>query len=87
MAFSSLNLLLQTQALLSSINYLTSIIPSAGQKMGDIKEINISTEKQRKNAVLQKGLKNRVFFGCFFSFVCFLLLVRAFRILELSGQS
>lgn len=74
MAFSSLNLLLQTQALLSSINYLTSIIPSAGQKMGDIKEINISTEKQRKNAVLQKGLKNRVFFGCFF-FVCLFFVV------------
>ncbi|XP_074183747.1 intermembrane lipid transfer protein VPS13C [Rhinolophus sinicus] len=53
-AFSSLNLLLQTQALLSSINYLTSIIPSAGQKMGDIKEMSISTEKQQKNTVLQK---------------------------------
>ncbi|EPQ04528.1 Vacuolar protein sorting-associated protein 13C [Myotis brandtii] len=53
-AFSSLNLLLQTQALLSSINYLTTIIPSDGQKMGDAKEVQISTEKQQKNSALQK---------------------------------
>ncbi|XP_024894514.1 vacuolar protein sorting-associated protein 13C [Pteropus alecto] len=54
-AFSSLNLLLQTQALLSSINYLTTIIPSDGQKMGDTKEVHVSTEKQ-KNSALQKVL-------------------------------
>ncbi|ELK31334.1 Vacuolar protein sorting-associated protein 13C [Myotis davidii] len=53
-AFSSLNLLLQTQALLSSINYLTTIIPSDGHKMGDAKEVQISTEKQQKNSALQK---------------------------------
>ncbi|XP_049761829.1 intermembrane lipid transfer protein VPS13C isoform X1 [Elephas maximus indicus] len=53
-AFSSLNLLLQTQALLSSINYLTNVIPSDGQKMGDVKEAQISTEKQQKNSALQK---------------------------------
>ncbi|XP_066130845.1 intermembrane lipid transfer protein VPS13C isoform X1 [Saccopteryx bilineata] len=53
-AFSSLNLLLQTQALLSSINYLTAIIPSEDQKMGDNKDVQISTEKQQKNLTLQK---------------------------------
>ncbi|XP_004374680.1 intermembrane lipid transfer protein VPS13C isoform X1 [Trichechus manatus latirostris] len=53
-AFSSLNLFLQTQALLSSINYLTNIIPSDGQKMGDVKKAQISTEKQQKNSTLQK---------------------------------
>ncbi|KAM5242082.1 intermembrane lipid transfer protein VPS13C isoform 2-T2 [Hipposideros larvatus] len=53
-AFSSLNLLLQTQALLSSINYLTAIIPSDDQKMGDTKEVQILTEKQQKNSAVQK---------------------------------
>ncbi|XP_004421707.1 PREDICTED: vacuolar protein sorting-associated protein 13C isoform X2 [Ceratotherium simum simum] len=53
-AFSSLNLLMQTQALLSSINYLTAIIPSDGQNVGDTKELQISTEKQQKNLALQK---------------------------------
>ncbi|XP_036860152.2 intermembrane lipid transfer protein VPS13C isoform X2 [Manis javanica] len=53
-AFSSLNLLLQTQALLSSINYLTAIVPSDGQNMGNTKEVQISTEKQQKNSALQK---------------------------------
>uniref|UniRef100_A0A8C0C6D7 Vacuolar protein sorting 13 homolog C n=1 Tax=Balaenoptera musculus TaxID=9771 RepID=A0A8C0C6D7_BALMU len=53
-AFSSLNLLLHTQALLSSINYLTTIIPSDGQNMGDTKEVQVSTEKQQKNSALQK---------------------------------
>ncbi|XP_037689727.1 vacuolar protein sorting-associated protein 13C isoform X2 [Choloepus didactylus] len=53
-AFSSLNLLLQTQALLSSINYLTTIIPSDGQNMGDAKEVQIPTEKQEKISALQK---------------------------------
>ncbi|XP_007956453.1 vacuolar protein sorting-associated protein 13C [Orycteropus afer afer] len=53
-AFSSLNLLLQTQALLSSINYLTNIIPSDGQNMGDVKEAQISTEKQQKSSNLRK---------------------------------
>uniref|UniRef100_A0A8C4PJ18 Vacuolar protein sorting 13 homolog C n=1 Tax=Equus asinus asinus TaxID=83772 RepID=A0A8C4PJ18_EQUAS len=53
-AFSSLNLLMQTQALLSSINYLTTIIPSDGQNIGDTKEVQISTENQQKNSALQK---------------------------------
>ncbi|XP_069901006.1 intermembrane lipid transfer protein VPS13C isoform X2 [Globicephala melas] len=53
-AFSSLNLLLHTQALLSSLNYLTTIIPSDGQNMGDTKEVQVSTEKQQKNSALQK---------------------------------
>ncbi|XP_032336935.1 vacuolar protein sorting-associated protein 13C isoform X2 [Camelus ferus] len=53
-AFSSLNLLLHTQALLSSINYLTTIIPSDGQSMGDTKEAQASTGKQPKNSALQK---------------------------------
>ncbi|KAB0404968.1 hypothetical protein E2I00_016891, partial [Balaenoptera physalus] len=53
-AFSSLNLLLHTQALLSSINYLTTIIPSDGQNMGDTKEVQVSTEKQQKNSAVQK---------------------------------
>ncbi|KAM5178815.1 intermembrane lipid transfer protein VPS13C isoform 1-T1 [Callospermophilus lateralis] len=52
-AFSSLNLFLQTQALLSSINYLTTIIPSDSQNVGVVKEVQISTEKQ-KNSPLQK---------------------------------
>uniref|UniRef100_A0A8C6BAR6 Vacuolar protein sorting 13 homolog C n=1 Tax=Monodon monoceros TaxID=40151 RepID=A0A8C6BAR6_MONMO len=53
-AFSSLNLLLHTQALLSSLNYLTTIIPSDGQNMGDTKEVQVSTEKQQKISALQK---------------------------------
>lgn len=57
MAFSSLNLFLQTQALLSSINYLTTIIPSNDQR-SDSKEVQISDEKQQKNSALQKGMKD-----------------------------
>uniref|UniRef100_A0A8C9AEJ4 Vacuolar protein sorting 13 homolog C n=1 Tax=Prolemur simus TaxID=1328070 RepID=A0A8C9AEJ4_PROSS len=53
-AFSSLNLLLQTQALLSSINYLTTIIPSDNQDIGVAKEVQIPAEKQQKNSTLQK---------------------------------
>lgn len=66
MAFSSLNLLLQTQALLSSINYLAAIIPSDSQKVGDTKEVQISNEKQQKNSALQKGMKISflIFFSC-----------------------
>lgn len=62
MAFSSLNLLLHTQALLSSINYLTTIIPSDGQNMSDTKDIQVSPEKQQKNSALPKGMKNTVCF-------------------------
>uniref|UniRef100_A0A2K6GHK6 Vacuolar protein sorting 13 homolog C n=1 Tax=Propithecus coquereli TaxID=379532 RepID=A0A2K6GHK6_PROCO len=56
-AFSSLNLLLQAQALLSSINYLTTIIPSDNQDIGVAKEVQIPPEKQQKNSTLQKGMK------------------------------
>ncbi|GAB1294389.1 Vacuolar protein sorting-associated protein 13C [Apodemus speciosus] len=52
-AFSSLNLLLQTQALLSSLNYLTTVIPSDSQNTGVVKEVQTTTEKQ-KNSPLQK---------------------------------
>ncbi|XP_069851362.1 intermembrane lipid transfer protein VPS13C isoform X3 [Dipodomys merriami] len=52
-AFSSLNLLLQTQALLSSLNYLTTIIPSDGQNMEAAKEVQSSADKQT-NLPLQK---------------------------------
>uniref|UniRef100_A0A8I5ZMR7 Vacuolar protein sorting 13 homolog C n=1 Tax=Rattus norvegicus TaxID=10116 RepID=A0A8I5ZMR7_RAT len=52
-AFSSLNLLLQTQALLSSLNYLTTVIPSDSQNAGVAKEVQTITEKQ-KNSPLQK---------------------------------
>ncbi|XP_040825491.1 vacuolar protein sorting-associated protein 13C isoform X2 [Ochotona curzoniae] len=51
--FSSLNLLLQTQALLSSINYLTAILPSDDQNTDIPKEVQISAGKQ-KNSTLQK---------------------------------
>lgn len=68
--------MLQTQALLSSINYLTTIIPSDGQKMGDIKEVQISTEKQQKNLALQKGMKT----------ACLVFVSKGFRILELTGE-
>uniref|UniRef100_A0A8C2YMD7 Vacuolar protein sorting 13 homolog C n=1 Tax=Chinchilla lanigera TaxID=34839 RepID=A0A8C2YMD7_CHILA len=54
-AFSSLNLLLQTQALLSSINYLTAITPSEGQNTGTPTGVGvqISAEKQTDSS-LQK---------------------------------
>ncbi|XP_023568424.1 vacuolar protein sorting-associated protein 13C [Octodon degus] len=49
-AFSSLDLLLQTQALLSSINYLTAIVPSAGQSAGVPTGLQVSTEKQANSS-------------------------------------
>ncbi|XP_027707786.1 vacuolar protein sorting-associated protein 13C [Vombatus ursinus] len=52
-AFSSLNLLLQTQALLSSINYLTTVIPSEGQTIAET-ESQLHSEKQLKNINLKK---------------------------------
>ncbi|XP_051053816.1 intermembrane lipid transfer protein VPS13C isoform X2 [Phodopus roborovskii] len=54
-AFSSLNLLLHTQALLSSLNYLTTIIPSDGENTGVVKETQTTTEKP-KNSPLQKAM-------------------------------
>ncbi|CAO2634463.1 Intermembrane lipid transfer protein VPS13C [Lemmus lemmus] len=53
--FSSLNLLLQTQALLSALNYLTTIIPSDGENTGVVKEVRAATEKQ-KSSPLQKAM-------------------------------
>nr|XP_004662570.2 vacuolar protein sorting-associated protein 13C isoform X1 [Jaculus jaculus] len=50
-AFSSLNLLLQTQALLSSLNYLATIVPSEDQRMGVTKEVRPSAEKQKHSAL------------------------------------
>lgn len=73
MAFSSLNLLLHTQALLSSINYLTTIIPSDGQKMDDTKEVQVSTEKQQKIQLCRKVRKTLLF-----------LVSKDFQIVELS---
>ncbi|XP_043837889.1 vacuolar protein sorting-associated protein 13C [Dromiciops gliroides] len=52
-AFSSLNLLLQTQALLSSINYLTTVIPSEGQTIAET-ESQLQSGKQLKNITLKK---------------------------------
>ncbi|XP_041535269.1 vacuolar protein sorting-associated protein 13C isoform X2 [Microtus oregoni] len=53
--FSSLNLLLQTQALLSALSYLTAIIPSDGENTGVVKEAQAVTETQ-KNSALQKAM-------------------------------
>ncbi|XP_057624264.1 intermembrane lipid transfer protein VPS13C isoform X2 [Chionomys nivalis] len=53
--FSSLNLLLQTQALLSALNYLTTIIPSDRENTGVVKEAQAASEKQ-KNSPLQKAM-------------------------------
>ncbi|XP_051829756.1 LOW QUALITY PROTEIN: intermembrane lipid transfer protein VPS13C [Antechinus flavipes] len=53
-AFSSLNLLLQTQALLSSINYLTTVIPSEDQTIAET-ESQLHSEKQLKNITLKKA--------------------------------
>ncbi|XP_074090395.1 intermembrane lipid transfer protein VPS13C isoform X2 [Macrotis lagotis] len=52
-AFSSLSLLLQTQALLSSINYLSTIVPSEGQTVAET-ESQLHSEKQLKNITLKK---------------------------------
>ncbi|XP_072472489.1 intermembrane lipid transfer protein VPS13C isoform X1 [Notamacropus eugenii] len=52
-AFSSLNLILQTQALLSSINYLSTVIPSEGQTVAET-ESQLRSEKQLKNITLKK---------------------------------
>ncbi|XP_061451865.1 intermembrane lipid transfer protein VPS13C isoform X2 [Rhineura floridana] len=54
-AFSSLNLLLHTQALLSSINYLMDVIPSRSQNRGSLQ---IQEEKQNKEASLKKVTKS-----------------------------
>uniref|UniRef100_A0A8C3HY10 Vacuolar protein sorting 13 homolog C n=1 Tax=Chrysemys picta bellii TaxID=8478 RepID=A0A8C3HY10_CHRPI len=45
-AFSSLNFLLHTQALLSTINFLTDVIPSSSPSTGDIGHSQTQGEKQ-----------------------------------------
>ncbi|XP_051012690.1 intermembrane lipid transfer protein VPS13C [Acomys russatus] len=58
-AFSSLSLLLQTQALLSSLNYLTTVIPSDGQNTGVAKEVQTVTEKQKSSPVQKVMVSSR----------------------------
>ncbi|XP_077774951.1 intermembrane lipid transfer protein VPS13C isoform X2 [Podarcis muralis] len=53
-SFSSLNLLLHTQALLSSLNYLMAVVPSRGQSTGSLQ---IQEGKQNKEANLKKVTK------------------------------
>uniref|UniRef100_A0A8C4YCP0 Vacuolar protein sorting 13 homolog C n=1 Tax=Gopherus evgoodei TaxID=1825980 RepID=A0A8C4YCP0_9SAUR len=48
-AFSSLNFLLHTQALLSTINFLTDVIPSSSPSTGDIGHLQTQGEKQQKD--------------------------------------
>uniref|UniRef100_A0A670KCM5 Vacuolar protein sorting 13 homolog C n=1 Tax=Podarcis muralis TaxID=64176 RepID=A0A670KCM5_PODMU len=54
-SFSSLNLLLHTPALLSSLNYLMAVVPSRGQSTGSLQ---IQEGKQNKEANLKKGMVN-----------------------------
>ncbi|KAH0619803.1 hypothetical protein JD844_014073 [Phrynosoma platyrhinos] len=56
-AFSSLNLLLHTQALLSTINYLTAAIPTKSQDVPDTGHSQMQEEKQNKGAGLKKAIK------------------------------
>lgn len=58
MAFSSLNFLLHTQALLSTINFLTSVIPSSSPSAGDIGHLQTQGEKQQKDTSVKKGIVN-----------------------------
>ncbi|EMP30306.1 Vacuolar protein sorting-associated protein 13C [Chelonia mydas] len=53
-AFSSLNFLLHTQALLSTINFLTSVIPSSSPSAGDIGHLQTQGEKQQKDTSVKK---------------------------------
>ncbi|XP_042328008.1 LOW QUALITY PROTEIN: vacuolar protein sorting-associated protein 13C [Sceloporus undulatus] len=55
-AFSSLNLLLHAQALLSTINYLTAVIPTKSQDVPDTGRSQTQEEKQNK-AGLKKATK------------------------------
>nr|XP_048724050.1 intermembrane lipid transfer protein VPS13C isoform X3 [Caretta caretta] len=56
-AFSSLNFLLHTQALLSTINFLTSVIPSSSPSAGDIGHLQTQGEKQQKDTSVKKVTK------------------------------
>uniref|UniRef100_A0A674KDV5 Vacuolar protein sorting 13 homolog C n=1 Tax=Terrapene triunguis TaxID=2587831 RepID=A0A674KDV5_9SAUR len=53
-AFSSLNFLLHTQALLSTINFLTDVIPSSSPSTGDIGHLQTQGEKQQKDTSVKK---------------------------------
>uniref|UniRef100_A0A8C3HXX4 Vacuolar protein sorting 13 homolog C n=1 Tax=Chrysemys picta bellii TaxID=8478 RepID=A0A8C3HXX4_CHRPI len=53
-AFSSLNFLLHTQALLSTINFLTDVIPSSSPSTGDIGHSQTQGEKQQKDTSVKK---------------------------------
>uniref|UniRef100_K7FJM8 Vacuolar protein sorting 13 homolog C n=1 Tax=Pelodiscus sinensis TaxID=13735 RepID=K7FJM8_PELSI len=55
-AFSSLNLLLHTQALLSTINFLTSAVPSSSPSAGDTGRSQ-TQEKQKKDTSVKKVTK------------------------------
>ncbi|XP_062998550.1 intermembrane lipid transfer protein VPS13C isoform X2 [Elgaria multicarinata webbii] len=56
-AFSSLNLLLHTQALLSTINYFMAVIPTQGQGATDAGSSQKLEEKQNKESGLKKVMK------------------------------
>lgn len=55
MAFSSLNLLLHTQALLSTINFLTAVVPSSGSG-ADAGPLPAQEGKQHADASSKKGM-------------------------------
>uniref|UniRef100_A0ACB8E5B5 Vacuolar protein sorting-associated protein 13C n=1 Tax=Sphaerodactylus townsendi TaxID=933632 RepID=A0ACB8E5B5_9SAUR len=56
-AFSSLNLLLHTQALLSTLNFLTAVLPSRGVGAADAGQLPAQGEKQRADASSRKVTK------------------------------
>uniref|UniRef100_A0A8C3T6F5 Vacuolar protein sorting 13 homolog C n=1 Tax=Chelydra serpentina TaxID=8475 RepID=A0A8C3T6F5_CHESE len=58
-AFSSLNFLLHTQALLSTINFLTDVIPSSSPSTGDIGHLQTQGEKQQKDTIVTKTAKDK----------------------------
>uniref|UniRef100_A0A6I8N041 Vacuolar protein sorting 13 homolog C n=2 Tax=Ornithorhynchus anatinus TaxID=9258 RepID=A0A6I8N041_ORNAN len=57
-SFSSLNLLLHTQALLSAINYLTTVIPSEDENIADAAQSQIQSPKQQESTSLKKATKS-----------------------------
>uniref|UniRef100_A0A674KAL2 Vacuolar protein sorting 13 homolog C n=1 Tax=Terrapene triunguis TaxID=2587831 RepID=A0A674KAL2_9SAUR len=59
-AFSSLNFLLHTQALLSTINFLTDVIPSSSPSTGDIGHLQTQGEKQQKDTMTRTAKDKHV---------------------------
>uniref|UniRef100_A0A8C8RP73 Vacuolar protein sorting-associated protein 13C n=1 Tax=Pelusios castaneus TaxID=367368 RepID=A0A8C8RP73_9SAUR len=53
-AFSSLNLLLHTQALLSTINFLTAVIPSSNESTRDKEHSQTTGDKHQKDTSVKK---------------------------------